>query len=112
MPMVGTLAILLMTGSVLMAQSPIPCGKMRSSSPEPPDLTKLPPADAAMFTRSLSLIRHLPPAAFPEAPPHVRKILDQENCQIPQVYGDHRPGNLIRGEFALRGQTDWAALCS
>ena len=59
----------------------------------------------------------LSPAAFPDIPQSVRGELERRGCTIPQVPGAQVPGmaglqNVIRGEFAKPGQTDWAVLCS
>jgi hypothetical protein len=56
-------------------------------------------------------IRRLPPTAFPELPKNLATELKHRGCTIPQPYTD-RKDNVIRGEFAKPGQTDWAVLCS
>lgn len=43
-------------------------------------------------------------------PPNVVTELKRLNCMIPQGIIDHT--NAIAGEFAIRGQKDWAVLCS
>jgi hypothetical protein len=59
-------------------------------------------------------IIRLPPAAFSDLPEPVRVLLAEESCLIPQPW---RPGappeytNVVRGEFAVRGQYDWAVVC-
>lgn len=56
-----------------------------------------------------------PPAALSDVPEPVRVLLAEESCLVPQPW---RPGvppgytNVVRGEFAVRGQYDWAVLCS
>jgi hypothetical protein len=62
-------------------------------------------------TKALSAI-YLRPAAFPELPSDVSKDLERRGCQIPQQAYAHEHTNVIRGEFARAGQTDWAVLCS
>jgi hypothetical protein len=54
----------------------------------------------------------LPPTAFRELPKALARELQKFACTIPQVSGVAEPHNVIRGEFAKAGQTDWAALCS
>ena len=38
--------------------------------------------------------------------------LERRGCTIPQTPFTKNPHNVIRGEFAKPGQTDWAVLCS
>ncbi len=54
----------------------------------------------------------LPPAAFPRLPKKVVRHLQRRGCTIPQTYLSDEPHNVIGGEFARRGQNDWAVLCS
>lgn len=54
----------------------------------------------------------LTPSAFPELPQSVRLELGRRGCTIPQVPGIGGFENVIKGEFAKPGQTDWAVLCS
>ena len=54
----------------------------------------------------------LSPTAFPELPRSVVRELQRRGCTIPQVVGFDKKQNVIRGEFAKPGQTDWAVLCS
>jgi len=54
----------------------------------------------------------LPPAAFRELPGGLVRELQKLGCTIPQASGATQPHNVIRGEFAKPGKTDWAALCS
>jgi hypothetical protein len=56
-------------------------------------------------------IVRLSPTAFPELPRIVVRELQNRACAIPQVAGFHKRQNVIRGEFAKPGQTDWAVLC-
>ena len=53
----------------------------------------------------------LSPTAFPELPDNVVRNLQQRGCTIPQTAESKTRENVIRGEFARPGQTDWAALC-
>jgi hypothetical protein len=54
----------------------------------------------------------LPPAAFSQLPENIVRYLQGRGCTIPQTYLSSGPHNVIGGEFARRGQTDWAVLCS
>jgi hypothetical protein len=54
----------------------------------------------------------LPPSAFRELPRSLIRELQRLGCTIPQASGVTEPHNVIRGEFAKTGQTDWAVLCS
>lgn len=56
-------------------------------------------------------VPRLQPSEFPELPNNLLMELERRGCTIPQPY-TNRKANVIRGEFAKRGQTDWAALCS
>jgi hypothetical protein len=49
---------------------------------------------------------------FPSLPPTVRQEFVAMNCQVPQPSLTAGPSNMIEGEFAAKGQRDWAALCS
>lgn len=57
-------------------------------------------------------VRRLDPAAFRELPAAIVTDLKQRGCTIPQAAELKDPHNVIRGEFAKRGQQDWAVLCS
>ncbi len=57
-------------------------------------------------------IVRLPPTAFPELPGNVVRELQRRGCTIPQEAYTKKPHNLMKGEFAKPGQTDWAVLCS
>ncbi len=54
----------------------------------------------------------LPPAAFSQLPKNIVQYLQGRGCTIPQTYLSREPHNVISGEFARQGQTDWAVLCS
>lgn len=54
----------------------------------------------------------LPPSAFPQLPRAVARSLARRGCTVPQAFHRPSPHNVIRGQFARRGQTDWAVLCS
>jgi hypothetical protein len=59
-------------------------------------------------------VRRLPPSAFPNLPLTVRKLVEAHGCEIPQEAFDdgYKVNNVIVGEFAQKGQKDWAILCS
>ena len=62
-------------------------------------------------------VLRLPPNAFTDLPASIMAELNRRGCTIPQVpegVGLEKPGlqNVIKGEFAKPGQTDWAVLCS
>jgi len=57
-------------------------------------------------------IVRLSPSAFRELPRNVIRELQRRGCTIPQTPYTKNPHNVIRGEFAKPGQTDWAVLCS
>lgn len=75
---------------------------------------KLPSTEPAQtaWDSALTAIRQLNPNAFEFAPEAVRSYFAQQGCTIPQGFHSEEAHNLISGEFAARGQTDWAALCS
>ena len=56
---------------------------------------------------------YYPPEKFSGVPAWVVAELNARGCSIPQALHFRKgPHNLIRGEFVLKGQADWAALCS
>ncbi len=57
-------------------------------------------------------IVRLSPAAFPELPANLVQELQRRQCTIPQETYSKKRNNVIKGEFARPGQTDWAMLCS
>ena len=59
-----------------------------------------------------SEIRRLPPSDFAGLPISLRAKLAEMGCTVPQSFADSKPHNVIRAEFAKKGQTDYAALCS
>jgi hypothetical protein len=54
----------------------------------------------------------LAPSNFKQLPRELIQELERRRCTVPQVWGSREPGNVIRGEFLKKGQTDWAVLCS
>lgn len=59
-----------------------------------------------------SATARIPPAAFTQLPRNVRRSLQARGCTIPQTFAETKPHNVISGQFAKKGQTDWAVLCS
>ena len=66
-------------------------------------------------------ILYLEPDHFPEAPPELRRALDERGCRIPQIYDPEYPpeietelyqGNLVSGHFKSTAELHWAVLCS
>ena len=57
-------------------------------------------------------VRRLPPSAFTQLPKNLIGELQRRGCTIPQVPMIEGLHNVIKGEFAKPGQTDWAVLCS
>ena len=57
-------------------------------------------------------IVRLPPTAIPRLPRAVVQELQRRGCTIPQEVFSKTPNNAVRGQFAKRGQMDWAVLCS
>lgn len=55
--------------------------------------------------------RRLRPSTFPDLPIELIKQLEKRGCTVPQVFDTPEPHNVIRGQFARKGQTDWAVLC-
>ena len=54
----------------------------------------------------------LEPTAFSRLPRNIVLSLQKRNCTVPQTFSNSTPHNVIRGQFARRGQFDWAILCS
>lgn len=67
---------------------------------------------AADWSAADSATVRLSPTAFPELPAGIVRALLALGCTVPQLWGAEKSHNVIRGEFARRGQTDWAVLCS
>jgi hypothetical protein len=57
-------------------------------------------------------IVRLSPAVFRDLPANLVKELQRRECTIPQETYSKKRNNVIKGEFAKPGQTDWAVLCS
>ncbi len=54
----------------------------------------------------------LSPSDFPDLPPEIAGFLAEGGYTIPQCFDTEEPHNVIRGEFTVPGQTDWAVLAS
>lgn len=75
---------------------------------------------SAQFREAARHIKRLSPAAFKELPAPIVKQLEGEGCTVPQEAfnlalrqdSKNELTNVIHGEFARKGQTDWAVLCS
>jgi hypothetical protein len=75
------------------------------------------PGDMKPWEEADRQVLRLPPNAFTQLPANIVADLNRRGCTIPQVPGDvglETPDrqNVIKGEFAKAGQTDWAVLCS
>jgi len=64
------------------------------------------------FNAAAKQIVRLKPSLFPMLPKNVVAELRRRGCTIPQDAFSKSPGNVISGEFAKRGEKDWAVLCS
>jgi hypothetical protein len=42
----------------------------------------------------------------------VVKELERRGCSIPQEFFAKKPNNVVKGQFARPGESDWAVLCS
>lgn len=69
------------------------------------------PGQELDFQAAERKIVRLPPTAFPALPAGIVRELLRRGCTIPQA--DFKtPNNVVSGQFAHRGQRDWAVLCS
>src|SRR5687767_12182299 len=58
-------------------------------------------------------IVRLAPSSFGGLPKGVAKELTRRGCTIPQATTyNKKPHNVVSGSFRVRGQKDWAVLCS
>jgi hypothetical protein len=57
-------------------------------------------------------ILRLKPEIFANLPDNILKELKKRECTIPQSYASSDPHNVIQGQFQVKGQMDWAVLCS
>jgi hypothetical protein len=84
-----------------------------------------PPKSAKVPAAKDSSVRRVQPVDIPGLPPEFLEKLSARGCTIPQFDADRgengtgsdpasaaAPNNVIHGEFARKGQDDWAVLCS
>lgn len=57
-------------------------------------------------------IVRLSPTAIRGLPANLARELQRRGCTVPQETHAKRANNVVKGEFAKPGQTDWAVLCS
>lgn len=91
-----------------------PAARRPVPPPEPPVLPTA-ARDTGLedqWDRAARLTTRLPPSAFTELPKQFAEELEQLGCTIPQSAYTGERGNVIHGNFAARGQEDWAVLCS
>lgn len=67
---------------------------------------------AADVAAAVARIPRFAPDKFAALPPTAREAFTQMNCQVPQTSLTGGSSNVVQGEFAAKGQRDWAALCS
>lgn len=67
---------------------------------------------ATIWDDAAKKIKQLDPSSFKTLPNNIIKVLEIRGCKIPQVYSFEKPHNVIQGQFAKKGQNDWAVLCS
>lgn len=60
----------------------------------------------------LANIKYLDPKDFSNVPVVVQKIIESQNCKIPQSFTSKTPHNVVLGSFANTKSKDWAVLCS
>ena len=70
------------------------------------------PLLASLAYPAFSQSHYLHPDDFPALPASVRHAITSRGCEIPQSSDEATPHNVIRGQFAHRGQYDWAVICS
>ena len=64
------------------------------------------------YAEAARRVVRLPATAFPELPANVVRELQRRTCTVPQSYPVTKRSNVISGQFAKPGQTDWAVMCS
>lgn len=67
---------------------------------------------ASVWEEAEKEIKLLEASSFKHLPKNIIKKLEIKGCAIPQAYEIEKPHNVIKGQFAKQGQTDWAVLCS
>ena len=78
----------------------------------PDTAVALDPAPAVEPSTLPATVRRLPPDSFASVPDTVRAALRDAGCVVPQTAARDDAHNVVRGELAAPGQTDWAALCA
>jgi hypothetical protein len=81
---------------------------------------QVPPALQRLLETADRQVVRLSPTAFPQLPKNILAELQRRGCTIPQVPKVpmftapmfEKQQNVIKGEFAKPGQTDWAVVCS
>ena len=69
-------------------------------------------ATADKWDNAEKAIKHLSPTIYKGLPEGFIRKLKQRGCTIPQSFVTTAAHNIISGEFAKKGQQDWAILCS
>jgi hypothetical protein len=61
-----------------------------------------------------STLMYREPSSFTQLSAAIIDVLNNEGCRVPQgiINNEVVSTNVISGEFAQKGQTDWAVLCS
>jgi hypothetical protein len=77
-----------------------------------PIFAQLPDDRKRQFDDAERRIVRLAPSAFPELPANLVEDLQRRGCTIPQEAVTKGRNNVIEGQFAKPGQSDWAVLCS
>jgi hypothetical protein len=54
----------------------------------------------------------LAPSSFKQLSRELIQELERRRCTVTQISGSRQLGNVIRGQFLKKGQSDWAVLCS
>jgi hypothetical protein len=70
------------------------------------------PPTIEQVTEAVGRVPRFAPDRFPTLPPAARDVFNKISCAVPQMSATGGPQNVIAGEFAAKGQRDWAALCS
>jgi hypothetical protein len=103
--MVGMRLPLLPVGMVLVIVSVLLSFATFAFAQLPTDLQR-------QFDEAERRIVRLSPTAFLELPRSVVGELQHRGCTIPQTAYTKERSNVIKGQFAKPGQSDWAVLCS
>ena len=60
----------------------------------------------------LANINYLDANQFSEVPVAIQKVIESQNCKVPQSFVSKSPHNVVQGSFANKKSKDWAFLCS